>query len=341
VHINQVSVNIYHTTFPEKRSGYKTIIKRFFLGVIILFFINNLSLAQSFMLSSPLSEPLLSNPAFIGAYECNQVRLNYKKQLNYDFSSFSYNRNIEKYGISSSLLFTNLTEGKSINTLNIKGIVAKEIKLNIRNILYFAFEAAYFQQNIFTGNLIFRHMADPLNQTYTNAAYLYNFEPEYRSDFAAGMLYLNPNIRTGISFQNISALYNPDTKLRLQPTLNFHFGKSFRLGAAEKEELKKIIIPEVFIQYRPDNLRFAYGASIYTNHVGGSFFIKQGIKGQTFSPAANIQLHYGVFSFGYGYDLSLNKYILQPLSSHSVFIVYNFRCSNKRNEKNTIFCKAF
>jgi type IX secretion system PorP/SprF family membrane protein len=293
------------------------------------------------MLSSPLSEPLLSNPAFSGAYDCKQIRLNYKKQLNYDFSSFSYNGKIEKYKSSASVLLTNLIEGKSINTLNIKGIFSKEVQINKRNIIYFAFEAAYFQQHIFTDNLIFRHMADPMNQAYTDAAYLYNFEPVYRHDFAAGLLYFRPDLRTGISLQNISAFYHPDEKLSIQPTVNFHFGKSFRLNQTKKEVLKKIIIPEVFIQYKPNNLRFAYGASIYTDHVRGSFFIKQSIKGQSYSPAANIQVHYGAFAFGYGYEIMLNKYMLKPVSSHSALLVYNFGCTDKRNEKNTIFCKAF
>lgn len=318
----------------------KTIIKRLFLSLIMFFFTNNLSRAQSFLLHHPLNEPLLINPALSNAFECNRANLNYKKHTAYDFSSLSVSAKAPRHNISGSVLISNLLQGKSINSLSIKGIFSKSIQLKARRQLHFAFEASYFQQNIQQENLIFRHMLNPADGSYTAYSGIYNFAPVYRHDFALGVAYFSPAMRGGIALQNIAALYNYDSRLPFHTLINIHFGRSFDLSNTRNDE-KKIIIPEIFVQYRPGSIRFVYGASVFINNISGSIFLKQNISRKSYEPAFSIRLHHQSLIFRYSYEISVNEYFMQAINSHSAGLIYNFACDNKRNRKNTIFCEGF
>lgn len=308
--------------------------------LIILFSLKNSATGQLFTQSLPLWEPLEINPAYAGAADCRRANIQYLKQINYEYATFSYLHHFEGTGISIAFPVKNKLEGKSINIFSGGFIFSKALSISHLNKLIFAIDSRFLQQSIRTDRLVFRHQIDPLSGEITPPAYGYVFESLSRPDFSAGILWLSPKMRSGLAWQNISQFYLPREELKLSQTLTFHIGRSFKTGINKKNP-PKLLIPEVFIQYTQKQLRFAYGVSAYSGVFSSQIVLKHSPANSAFWAASGFRIRHGNFLYGYAYELMVLKYPAHSLSTHSISIAYKYRCNSKRNKKNTIFCTSF
>ncbi len=331
-----------HIDLKNKVSKYKKkinynrflLFKRIFFLLIILVITKNTS-AQLFTQSMPLWEPLLINPAYAGAADCKRANLQFQRQINYDYATFSYLHHFTDKNISLATPITNRIEGKSINNFTAGIIFSKSIEINKYNIMSFALQADYLQQNIISENLIFRHQIDPLNGNVSAQSHDYKFPVVRLADFSAGILFHTPSIRAGIAYQNLSGLYKVHEELKIKPSVTVHFGKSIKFSSHRKN---KLIIPEFFTQYTDKHFRFAFGTSIYYGIFSGQIILKHIPTNKSFWATAGIRIKHKKISYGYAYQWMIAGDLAQGLSSHSINISLKYQCKSKRNKKNTIFC---
>lgn len=313
--------------------------KRIFLKMIMLLLCINKTTAQNFELLGPLADPVIINPAYTGLDNCKRLTINFKNNFYSDIGTGSFTSGIKNTTAGFALVVLNQMEGKSINTFELKGIFSKKITIKPLHILNLAFESSFIRQNINTSHLIYRHMINPIAGTVSLSGAGYNYPPVTLTDFAAGLIYYTPRYRTGFSIKHMSGFYNKIEQINNIPEAQFHFGYSFSMQT-KYSKVKKIIIPELFVQYKDNNLRFRYGVSLYSNYLSAHIFAEHSTF-QTVGYNVGWQYLFNKLSIGYTYNMTMNKYLFNPIHSHQVKIGYKYGCIEKRNKKNTIFCTSF
>jgi type IX secretion system PorP/SprF family membrane protein len=310
--------------------GKRTLI---FLSIFIFRF-NEIN-SQEINYSDPYTEKIIFNPSYSGISNCSEINLSFNKSFIYDLYSLSYNRYFDKYKSGMGFFISELNQAKAA-IVNFKTAVIfnYRIQLNYNNLINTALQISYSNQHINTSELIFSNQINPIYGTINPNTNEISFKSYQSIDFSFGISYFTNHIRTGLSVQHIDKFIIPEKNNFNKPNIKINFGKIF---SVKKNNLKQVTT-EIIYENQNNFQQLYVGVHLINNNFLTRFFIKQDIKYHTVSGIISVGTNIRKVRLSYTYSLNLNRYLSLPINSHQLSIKYNFNCSDKRKNKNTINC---
>ena len=321
--------------------------KRTFICLSIFLTFIKISQAQSPNFSYPFGDRILLNPALAGSTICPELNINYKNTYfnnfsNFNTSSFSYDRKIDK--ISGGLGFHILNDSQfnnTINTISISSIYSYHLKTKIKYHINFAFEISYIRKQIKPDKLIFSNMINPYTGTidFSNSENI-SQNTKQNIDFSVGMVYYSKKYFSGFAIHHINSLFDKENNI-FAIKYSAYFGKRFSFTNFDSEKNEILLLPNIIVNLQYNYANINYGIIFKKSFFSTGIWLKHNQKIHTFTPIFLVELNIKRCRISYTYDIQFSKYVTMPIQTNELSMSYLLNCGKKIDIKNTIYCPNF
>lgn len=302
------------------------------------------ALAQDPEFTQFYANPLYLNPAFAGSAKCPRLSLNFRDQWpslkgNFVNYSASYDQHFDGFG-GVGLLFLNDKAGEgTLTTTNISAIYSYQLNVSREFSIRAGFQGTYVQKSIDWDKLTFGDMIDP------RYGFIYSTQevrPGETSksfvDISAGLLFYTTKFYGGVAVNHLTepeeSFIRPVEGSTLPMKITAHAGALLPLGSGRDEDT--YISPNILYQKQRDFEQLNIGVYISKSPIVGGLWYR---VGDAF--IAMIGLQYGMYKFGYSYDLTTSKLSDASAGSHEFSLGIQFPCKPKKKRFRTIKCPSF
>jgi type IX secretion system PorP/SprF family membrane protein len=310
------------------------------LSVAILLFALNNIYAQDPQFTQFYANPLYLNPALAGSNICPRVSLNFRDQWpalsgNYVTTSASIDKYAYKLHGGIGLIATNDRAGQgTLNTNTFSAIYAYQLKIKRNLTMNFGVQATYEQKYLDWSKLTFGDMIDDQKGFVYNTKEVPQTTKKEFADFDAGVVLFTKRFYAGIAADHLT---QPDegfiTTSRLPVKLTANVGMVIPLKG-DKGNVS--ISPNILYQQQGNFNQL--DAGMYVNYgpvIGGLWYRSND------SFIALVGLHYGMFKFGYSYDITVSKLTNATAGSHELSITLMFKCKKPHTIHKPVSCPNF
>jgi type IX secretion system PorP/SprF family membrane protein len=316
--------------------------------------------AQDPQFSQYYATPLYLNPAFAGANTDHRVMLNYRNQWpgavpnSFVTYVFSYDFNWQKYNSGLGLLAVRDKAGTSgLSYTNIGGVYSYQVQLSKEFYLRSGVHFSYTTKDLDFSRLLFNDQLERGGGVTFESSRISKIQ---YLDVAAGAIAYNKNLFVGFAAHHLTqpneSFTGQDSRVPLKMSL--HAGYRIGLGSRDRD---KSLLPT--FNYRVQDNFTQLDMGCYYNHeplvlgvwyrgIPLSVFNKNDyINNDAFMLLVGYSMSDQPLSFGYSYDLTVSRLILNSGGSHEVSMIYEFGKGNSRRSgknsynKHRIPCAKF
>lgn len=309
---------------------------------------------QDIQFSQPYANPLYLNPAFAGSSENVRVVLNYRKQwpgIKNEYNAYAASTDIYlrkmNGGIGMSILKDIAGTSRMSNTMA-SIYYAQHLRISRKSNISLGVKGTFGQRAFDDNNLLFadqilRESSTSLSQSdlIQNVAY---------ADFSAGILYYNEKAWLGVSVHRIN---EPNQSLMggvdvIPRKLSIHGGTVIPIKQFEKSRGTKMLRVAFNYKQQGEWNQLDLGGYFTMKNVNFGLWYR-GIPMKAYRPgmpnneSVVFLLGYEApkrFSFGYSYDLSVNRLFGQSGGAHEVSMIMEFY-PKKKKKRRIIPCASF
>jgi type IX secretion system PorP/SprF family membrane protein len=317
--------------------------KVLFVATVLSLLAFDFAFAQDPEFTQFYANPLYLNPAFAGTAKCPRAVLNYRNQwpaISGTFVTYSasYDQHIDILTGGIGVLITEDRAGEgTLNTLNASFIYSKNINVTKEFSLRFAGQGTYMQKRLDWNRLTFGDQIDPRRGFVWETNEPRGVNSVTNVDFSFGALGFSRKYFFGFAAHHLTqpneSLLNPPGASPLPMKFTGHAGIVIPL---EGDKGNASISPNILYQYQGRFQQLCLG--LYVNKgpiVGGLWYRNQD------SFIALVGLQYGIFKFGYSYDVTVSKLSNATAGSHEVSLTMNFQCGSKTQKFRVVNCPSF
>ena len=287
------------------------------------------------------ANPLYLNPAFAGTAVCPRVVTAYRNQwpaISGTFVTYalSADRHIDALAGGLGLLVTEDRAGQgTLNTLNVSGIYSYQLNVTKEFSLKVGFQGTYMQKRLDWDKLTFGDMIDPKRGFVYNTNEVRGPSSKTNVDFSTGVLGFSKRYFVGVAVHHLTqpneSLINGDSPLPMKFT-----GHAGAVIPLEGEKGNASVSPNILYQYQGKFQQLCLGVYVNKGPIVGGLWYRNAD-----SFIALIGFQYGIFKFGYSYDVTVSKLSNATAGSHEMTLAMNFPCSPKTKKFRTVSCPSF
>jgi len=308
--------------------------------------------AQDPVFSQFFAAPMQVNPAFAGTTFAPRITVNYRNQWadyegGYETYSVAYEQSLEDLNSGFGVVVLGDDAGNGIyNTTRFHGVYSYRIKINRTSAVRIGVEAGMIQSSLDWDQLVFLDQLDPITgasggggvPTPTEEQRPVNLN-NTAVDIGAGLLFNSENAYAGLSLKHLNS---PDESLLdinenlgagLPLRITLHGGWQIPLIAGNNSRNSAFVSPN-FLAVRQGEFAQINGGAYFGV---GSFFGGAWYRHTLNNADAAIALfgvRYGVFRFGYSFDLTLNSLTLGNTGgTHELSLTINFEDSKEAQRR--------
>jgi len=302
---------------------------------------------QDMQFSQSYSNPLFLNPAFAGSAKTQRVMMNYRKQwpgIGYDYTA---------YAVGTDFYLDKINGGVGVSvhrdvagTHRLSNTIAslsysQHLRLSRKSNLAVGLKSSFGQRAFDSGNLLFADMV--IRESAVSLSQPQMIPATFYGDFSAGLLYYNEKAWLGVSMHHIN---EPNQSLlrgtELIPRkLSVHGGTVIPIESFEKSMGEKQL--RVAFNYKSqgewDQLDVG-GYFTFRNINLGLWY--RGLPMKPYKPSytnhESVVLLLGyempkLFSFGYSYDISVNRLHGHSGGAHEIAMIIELRRAKKQKPR--------
>jgi type IX secretion system PorP/SprF family membrane protein len=311
-------------------------------------------IGQDIQFSQPYANPLYLNPAFAGTKENVRVILNYRKQwpgIKNEYNAYAASTDIYlrkmNAGIGMSILKDIAGTSQLSNTMA-SLYYAQHLRISRKSNISLGVKGTFGQRAFDDSNMLFadqilRESSISLSQTdlAENVAY---------ADFSAGILYYNEKAWLGVSVHRIN---EPNQSLMggvdvIPRKLSIHGGTVIPIKGFEKSHGTKMLRIAFNYKQQGEWNQLDLGGYFTLQNVNFGLWYR-GIPMKAYRPGVPnnesvvFLLGYEApkrFSFGYSYDLNVNRLFGHSGGAHEISMIMEFY-PKKKKKRRFIPCASF
>lgn len=313
------------------------------------------SKGQDMQFSQPYSNPLYLNPAFTGSKQATRVVLNYRKQwpgIKNEYNAFAASSDFYIKQLNAGLGLSVLKDIAGTNNLSntIASLYyAQQIRISRKSNIALGIKGSYGQRAFDNANLLF---ADQVIRESSTSLSQPNLMPTMAyADFSAGILYFNSKTWFGVSVHRIN---EPNQSLLggqdvIPRKLSIHGGTIIPIESFEKSYGEKKLRIAFNYKQQGDWNQFDIGGYFTMRGINFGMWYR-GIPMKPYKPGYQnnesviFLLGYEApkrFSFGYSYDISINRLFGYSGGAHEVSMIIEFHNRRKKTKRRIVPCASF
>lgn len=304
--------------------------------------------AQDPVFSQFYAAPLQINPAFAGTSFAPRVSLNYRSQWaeyegGYKTYSVAYEQSLEELNSGFGVVVMGDDAGNGIYQTNrFHAIYSYRVRIDRSRAIRFGVEAGMIQSGLDWNRLVFLDQIDPVNGP-TGPGGGPNPSDELRPaslnntllDIGAGLMYSSDQAYAGLSLKHLNS---PDESLLdinnnlgvgMPLRITLHGGFEIPLLAGNNRQNSAFLSPNILLVKQGEFAQVNGGAYFGAGSFFGGVWYRHTISNSD-AAIALVGVRYGVFRFGYSFDMTLNGLSLgRTGGTHELSLMFSFEDSKE------------
>jgi type IX secretion system PorP/SprF family membrane protein len=314
------------------------------ISVFLLLLISGTVVAQDPEFTQFYANPIYLNPAFAGSAHCPRVNLNYRNQWpaltgTFVTSSVSYDQHFDGIGGGLGVIVLSDKAGEgTLTTTNIGMMYSYQLNINREFSIRTALQGTYVQKTVDRDKLTFGDQIDPrYGFIYPTNEFINNTKINFW-DFSAGILAYSSQFYGGVAVNHMTQpeeyFIKAASGSKLPMKITGHAGAIISLSNRRSDDT--YLSPNVLFQMQRDFQQLNFGLYVSkTPLVAGLWYRNKD------SFIALVGLQYGIFKFGYSYDLTVSKLANASAGSHELSFSVQFQCHPRKKRFRAVKCPAF
>ncbi|WP_170254748.1 PorP/SprF family type IX secretion system membrane protein [Phaeodactylibacter luteus] len=308
--------------------------------------------AQDPVFSQFFAAPMQINPAFAGTTSAPRVTANYRSQWaeyegGYQTYGVSYEQGLPGLNSGFGVMVMGDDAGNGIYSTNrFHGVYGYQVRINRTAALRIGIEAGLIQSSLDWDKLVFLDQLDPINGPGGGGGAPMPTEEQRPDnlnntvlDIGAGVLINNERAYAGLSLKHLNS---PDESLLdinenlgagLPLRITLHGGFEIPLIAGNNQNKGAFVSPNVLLVKQGEFAQIDGGAYFGVGSFFGGAWYRHTFNNSD-AAIAMFGMRYGVFRFGYSFDITLNGLTLgRTGGTHELSLTVNFEDSQALQKK--------